>query len=147
MARCLWCPITGVFHQLSRRGGVGGRSYRPDPTRRLCDHTAPPAGQTALPQQHSQQLGSLSAAAFKNMLMGRTIGIIGVRVSVRGVPALNGAIDPPTEALFTTGAHGDTQHSTTTRRQKGGIMTTSINTFLTPKLLTFSHLSMIMLIK
>lgn len=83
-----------------------------------------------LPQQHSQQSESLSAVAFKNTLMGRTIGIIGVRVSFGGVPALNGAIDPPTEALFTTGAHGDTQHSTTTHRQKGDIMT-SINKCLT----------------
>lgn len=48
---------------------------------------------------------------------GRTVRVVGVGVGVGGVPALDGPIDPPAEALLTAGAHGDAQHSSATGKE------------------------------
>lgn len=118
-ARCRRRSTAGQFRQRSRRGGDDGPSCRPDPTLSLCDRTAPPAGQWALPQTCNTEIryqNYIFCNSFHEttLLQERTIWVVGVDVGVRGVPALNGTVHPPTEALLTAGAHGDTQHGSTT---------------------------------
>lgn len=36
-----------------------------------------------------------------------TVRVVGVDPGVGGVPALDGSVDPPAEALLAAGAHGD----------------------------------------
>lgn len=120
MATCWWRPTAGLFHQLSRRGGVGGWSCRPDPTLSPYGHAAPPAGQTTLqPQQPSEDTWSEGQCTASRVEC--TIRVVGVSVGARSVPALNGAIHPPTEALLTAGAHGNAEHSSTTREGRRGL--------------------------
>lgn len=49
-----------------------------------------------------------------------TVRVVGVDTGVGCVPALDGPVDAPAEALLATGAHGDTQNSAATGQQTSG---------------------------
>lgn len=49
-----------------------------------------------------------------------TVRVVGVDPGVGGVPALDGSVDPPAEALLAAGAHGDAQHGAAARQQTPG---------------------------